>query len=292
MNTIKNLVFQGGGVKGLVYVGAIQELESQGILSDIEGVAGTSAGSIISALLSLRYPPDKILEIMKATDMSSFMDRENIIKKIRNFGLHSGDVFLEWMQNLIKNSPLGLDSNATFQDFKAKGARDLHVYASDLFTQNVVHFSFGTTPNVVVAEAVRASMSIPVFFNAWQFSDNNPNDHFYADGGLLLNFPLFTFDDMGQPPSATLGMKPVNLSGKPVLHTFQKGQWIPFVKNTFEIILKSQIVELDAENAELRRIIKIDDFGISATDFDLTEPQKNELIQSGLDATKAHFHLT
>lgn len=38
-NTYTNLVFQGGGVKGIAYAGALQVLESRSILDQIEKVA-------------------------------------------------------------------------------------------------------------------------------------------------------------------------------------------------------------------------------------------------------------
>jgi NTE family protein len=38
-----NLVLEGGGVKGIAYVGALQVLEEKGILSKIQRVGGTSA---------------------------------------------------------------------------------------------------------------------------------------------------------------------------------------------------------------------------------------------------------
>ncbi|MCB9345541.1 MAG: patatin-like phospholipase family protein [Lewinellaceae bacterium] len=289
METIKNLVFQGGGVKGLAYVGALQELDKQGIYAQVEGVAGTSAGSIVSALVSLRYSVGEINTIMQGTNMASFMDRENLLKKLKYFGLHPGDAFLNWIKKQIRQSPLKVADTVTFQQLKDKGARDLHVYATDLFTRNICHFSAETTPNAIVAEAVRASMSIPVFFNAWKFSNNIPTDHIYVDGGVLLNFPLFTFDDMGMPPKSTLGFELANLTGKQVLHSFKYWHWGEFVKNTFETLLMAQVVDLSSDEKELNRVIRINDLGISATDFDLTDEQKQELVQSGWDATKKHF---
>ena len=51
----KNLVFEGGGVKGIAYVGALEVLEKEGILQDVERVAGTSAGAMMAVLVGLRY---------------------------------------------------------------------------------------------------------------------------------------------------------------------------------------------------------------------------------------------
>lgn len=51
----KNLVFEGGGVKGIAYAGALEILDKEGILQNIERVAGTSAGAMMAVLVGLRY---------------------------------------------------------------------------------------------------------------------------------------------------------------------------------------------------------------------------------------------
>ncbi|MEZ4894270.1 MAG: hypothetical protein R2778_14800, partial [Saprospiraceae bacterium] len=70
---------------------------------------------------------------------------------------------------------------------------------------------------------------------------------------------------------------------------FKYWHWGEFVKNTFETLLMAQVVDLSSDEKELNRVIRINDLGISATDFDLTDKQKQELVQSGWDATKKHF---
>ena len=39
----RNLIFEGGGVKGVAYIGAMQILENCGVLQDIPRVGGCSA---------------------------------------------------------------------------------------------------------------------------------------------------------------------------------------------------------------------------------------------------------
>ena len=51
-------IFQGGGAKGFAYVGAIKEAELRGI--EFVGVAGTSAGAIVAALLASGYTADEL----------------------------------------------------------------------------------------------------------------------------------------------------------------------------------------------------------------------------------------
>ena len=51
----KNLVFEGGGVKGTAYGGAIYILENKNIIKNIKRVAGTSAGAITATLIALNF---------------------------------------------------------------------------------------------------------------------------------------------------------------------------------------------------------------------------------------------
>lgn len=39
---IRNLVFEGAGIRGIAYCGAIQEMESKGMMNNIERAGGTS----------------------------------------------------------------------------------------------------------------------------------------------------------------------------------------------------------------------------------------------------------
>lgn len=74
------LVFEGGGAKGIVHVGALRALEEWGV--EICGVAGTSAGAIVSALIAAGYRSHDLI----AADGSSPV--------LRSLGLnHATDFF-------------------------------------------------------------------------------------------------------------------------------------------------------------------------------------------------------
>ena len=70
-NTIKNLVFEGAGVRGIAYAGAIKELENNKLISQIEKVGGTSAGAITAIMLALGYSSDEIGEIISQTKLNN-----------------------------------------------------------------------------------------------------------------------------------------------------------------------------------------------------------------------------
>ena len=73
-NDFRNLIFEGGGVKGVAYAGALAELEHMGILNKITRVAGTSAGAITAVLLSLGYSIKDISEIIVNKNFNDFKD--------------------------------------------------------------------------------------------------------------------------------------------------------------------------------------------------------------------------
>ena len=70
----RNLVFEGGGVKGIAYVGALSVLEGEWIMTQVERVGGTSAGAITATLVALGYTADEIHGIMKGLDFRRLMD--------------------------------------------------------------------------------------------------------------------------------------------------------------------------------------------------------------------------
>jgi len=79
---VRNLVFQGGGIKGIAHVGAYQALcevlpkafpEGQGI-TDIERVAGTSAGAIFAASIALGFNAEQLDILMQNAPFEHFLD--------------------------------------------------------------------------------------------------------------------------------------------------------------------------------------------------------------------------
>src|SRR5688572_31969488 len=68
----RNLVFEGAGLRGIAYVGAVEMLDSLGVLQNIERVGGTSAGAIIALAIALRYTPDEMKEMVSKINFNKF----------------------------------------------------------------------------------------------------------------------------------------------------------------------------------------------------------------------------
>ncbi|NVJ99096.1 MAG: patatin-like phospholipase family protein [Alphaproteobacteria bacterium] len=287
MEKIENLVFEGGGVRGVAYAGALQVLDERGMLGNIRRVAGASAGAFTSMLLSLEYTPLEVRDALKSIHFETLEDSPNPIRVVTKYGLYKGQVLYDWI--LAQVNKKGLQSNITFKDLEKQGARDLRVFATDLTTRNIREFSAGQTPDASVVGAVRASMSIPLMYSAWQFPDRIPDDHFYVDGGTVYNYPInaFDLDDEGGIKK-TLGFcffdKAEDETTKQNLDNL-----FAFTQSLFATVLSAQKIDFSRDIQEIRRSVQINDLGYKATDLNLSETGFDALFAEGRKAATSYL---
>ncbi|ANC22729.1 phospholipase (plasmid) [Bacillus cereus] len=99
--SFRNLVFEGGGVNGSAYIGAIRALNEEGILPGIQRFEGTSAGAITALLLGLFIPFADLVKIHKDMNFKAFKDddfsiaQDNIRLFFDGFGIYKGGFFTE-----------------------------------------------------------------------------------------------------------------------------------------------------------------------------------------------------
>lgn len=283
MKKIENLVFKGGGVLGIAYAGAIESLEEKGILKEVKRVAGTSAGSIIATLIALRFNAKEIKNILQTTDFNDFEDHWDPLRIATTYGLYKGDFLLQWAKDLIKQKTG--NENTTFGDLDTQGFLDLRVFATDLTSVELKEFSNKGTPEVVIAEAVRASMSIPLIFSAWKFTNDIPNDHLYVDGGLLHNYPITAFDSLDN----TLGFfLKVEKESKPLEHNHM----MKYVERLLTTVMQIQTLDFLSNSDQVKASVFIDSLGISPTNFKLTDEEKNNLFNEGKKSIFAYLKQT
>ncbi len=318
----KNLVFEGGGVKGIGYVGALEVLEQKGILENIERVGGTSAGAINAVILGLDYSNADVKDIMSDLDFNNFMDDSwgvlrDSKRLIEEYGWYKGDFFRKWIGKLIKEKTG--NSESTFADIhrlrKDRGYRDLYIVGTNLSTRYYEVFSYEHTPRMCVADAVRMSMSIPLFFAA----KRSMRGDLYVDGGLLLNYPIKLFDrtkyvsdnlvstdyyeninkdlpkDRGEISKyvfnkETLGFRLDSAKEIAVFRDHAEPEhekiddFFDYAWAMISTIMESQ-QNMHLHGDDWNRTIYIDTLGVNTTDFDLSDEKKEELIKSGRNGT-------
>ena len=313
----RNLVFKGGGVRGIAYMGALEVLDEYRIVDNIERVAGTSAGAIGATLMSFRRSVPETKALFNSLDFAKipqgatkirrfnvprFAEEESYRRFITKYGWYSSEYFYQWLESVIADQCDG-DGRATFSDFHGRGFRDLYIIAANISRQRSEIFSTTHTPDVAVADAVRMSMSIPIFFESLRFDGKSfGNGDYYVDGGLFDNFPMHIFDHpdfSGRTWSFRDGInwETLGLFLYPDRYLHPSDPEIPtnvweYLMLAFRNLYQSyELTYYETSTVDQHRTIEISDQGIATTDFDISvDGEKyNLLYESGKTAVLNFF---
>lgn len=173
---IRKLALGGGGAKGILHIGVLQELAKHQPLEFPDGIYGSSVGAIIASCVAFRVPLNNILDfIQKHSSIQSMIpskfDVQNISKLFANKGLYTMDVFNQRMIELFKTADIDIETK------KLKDAyMPLHVVSSNITKGVPTIFS----DDVYVLEALRCSCCVPFMFHPQQIRNN-----LYVDGDIL-----------------------------------------------------------------------------------------------------------
>lgn len=297
------LALQGGGAKGIVHVGALAAIE--GLDFDIRGVAGTSAGSMVAALVAAGYKAEELVDAKsgnnffktvgarhsfhRPTDLftglswgilksarGTFAAKGALSNKIsainariagsklcakicrfipvvpreskvmaRNMNLLfmliiavlgyyiainyprlafslliiliclgvwivNGITTVKRVRTLIDKALTDkltangyeVSDNVTFSDMKAAKCVPLKIVATNVAYECLELFCVERTPNVCVADAVAASICLPLIFRPWQVgferiteTSSERIEGRFLDGGIVSNLPAWPFDE-------------------------------------------------------------------------------------------------
>lgn len=281
----KNLVFEGGGVKGVAYLGALQELCRCGVLQNTQRVAGTSAGAITALLLGLKYNLDEIYDIIFDLNFSNFTDDSfgflsDSRRLFNQFGWYKGKYFHNWARQIVAGKLANPDAN--FEYAADQDMLDMHFIGTNISTGYSEIYSAKHTPKMRIADAVRVSMSIPLVFAAMKSAKGD----ILVDGGAINNYPLRLFDQKYSINHETLGFRLDSTQLISVLKDKQNPQSrdIKSFKSYMMMLVDTLISAQD--NAHLKsddwkRTVYIDCLNIRPMDFEIGIPEKKLLIKQG-----------
>lgn len=288
---IENLVFEGGGVKGIAYCGVLKVLDEMGVLNGIKRVAGTSAGGITAMLLAIGYDAQETGEIVKNTPFHKFKDDDfgvirDSVRLFEEYGIYKGDFFYDWISGLIEQK-IG-DPEITFAELAVIDERmDLYLTGTNLTRQRTEVYSHMNTPTMQIREAVRITMSIPFFFRAIVRKDD-----ILVDGGLIYNYPIDIFDDQCDT-NKTIGFR---VDSSKEINAYRNGNYpnaqivdfSDFVLSIFQLYSAvSNREHLSIDN--YCRTGFIDSLDIGTTEFDITPERIEKLVQSGENGARTFF---
>jgi NTE family protein len=206
-----DLVLSGGGVLGIGHVGVVSVLEERGFR--FERLAGTSAGSIVGALVAAGMPASRLRELIGQLDYRRFLDKDLLdrvpiigpaLSVVLENGYAEGDYFVDWLGGELKKLGVRTFGDLRIRDDAGADPRPEHrwrlvVMAADVTRGELLRLPWdyrrhGLDPDEQpVVAAVRASISVPYLFEPYRL-DHPGGDSLLVDGGLISNYPIDVFD--------------------------------------------------------------------------------------------------
>ena len=294
---------------GVAHVGALEVLDRAGYR--FARVAGSSVGAVVGALVAADMPVARISEVLSGLDFGSLTDRSLIDRVpvlgplasiVLDNGVYEGDELHRLVADLLRDE-CGVE---TFADLRIAGTDHLPVEqryrlvvtVTDTTRGELVRLPwdyerlYGLDPDTMsVADAVRASASIPFFFEPVQLRAADGLVSTLVDGGVLSNFPIDLLDrrDGKAPRWPTFGVKllPV-LPGQadrllPGLGLIQHGP-----VGLAADLVTTVLVGRDQSRLSLpwvaARTIRVDTGSISSVDFGITPDEVAGLLEAGRTA--------
>lgn len=291
-NEINTLVFSGGGIKGIAYIGVIKcldEIKDKSLCEDnkrlpkfnIKKVCGVSIGSIVGFLYVLGYTYTELLEELNSVDLETI--RNFKIKNILNkYGFDTGKRVMDWIDSLIIKK--GYSKTITFKQLYLIKNINLQVLASNLNKYNYTIFDYINTPDLRIKDAIRMSISVPFLFTIKEY-----NGDIHVDGSLINNYPIKLFND---ELDNVLGLKLIS-NGEFESHNIDLK--IDSFESYIYNIMKCYIVQKEKETT-LSYVYKEHTICIETEhvthvlNFGVTDEDKQKLIDIGYNSALNYFN--
>ncbi len=283
-----DLVFEGGGVLGISFVGAYKALKDNGF--EVERCAGTSAGSVISALIMAGYSAKEMIDLLDATKFKQFLDKTKLsslfligkpLSLIFNDGIYNSSCIEKWMEELLSKKGI-----YTFSDVMKDNKSLLKVIAADITKRKMLILPddlsiYGIDPKTYsIAKAVRMSCTIPFFYTPVKLSDGNQTNYI-VDGGLLSSFPIWVFDLDSKPRWPTFGLK---IKDECSLTSIGKKNILAYTKDIINAPINKDEMSFVRDKDLVRTIIIENNHLLKSTDFNLSNNDIKYLYQIGYDS--------
>jgi len=305
-----NAFFEGGGVKGIAFAGALDVLESAGW--EWEATAGSSVGAVVAALVAAGFRAGELRDALEnRIGAARLRDKFGFgfipwLGKYLNLlhykGMYAGRKFHRTLGELLAEKA-GTDEDVTFghelfcrnpklADDDATKFR-LRVITVDISTRRMLVLPqdashLGIEPSELsVADAVRMSAGLPIYFRPWTHRNaKTGQDHILLDGGLVCNLPMHLFfpPEVPAQPLVTLGFV-LQEPWQNTVHYTQPRSIEGFMTAVAETVSGAGDEDYIARYAP--HILAIPTGEAEITDFDITRREREELYQAGAKAAES-----
>lgn len=256
--------FEGGGIKGLAYVGALEYFETNGF--QIHKAVGTSVGAIFAALAVSRFSSKEIKQIIDDLEINTMLNRNSVINSVKGFGMNNIKLFEQKMKEILAKKSVHTFGDLRFgSDYLLKvivtdfDKRKAVIIPDDLPKYNINKDTFS------VAKALAMSSSLPLVYSIYEYKGKR-----FIDGGAVDKFPIGLLHDSHNP---VIGLRIGNDNKS-------------LSKRITNKIFKTKYYELDSSHT----IIYIDTYGLKASEFSKGLEYKEELYRAGYNSLRNYFY--
>ncbi|NDJ87625.1 patatin-like phospholipase family protein [Mycolicibacter kumamotonensis] len=309
-----DLVLSGGGVRFIGLVGAVVALMDAGYST--QRISGVSGGSVVATILAAAAQGDQlsaaqVKEMALSVPLQTWRDAAAPVPLLgaaygflRDSGLYRGDVAHDWIRSELANLGVSTWGDLRYDEDNLLTERRYRavVTVTDVTTGQLVRLPwdyrrvYGLDPDEQsVADAVRASMSVPFFYRPVTLTSAAGRRSTLVDGGVLSNFPIYTFDrlDGRAPLWPTFGVTVVpELSGGDI------GDMVPSLR-PLRVFGQSRLLEnlistllIGHDQTYLNqpwvsvRAIKVNPTDVGVLDFGISRARLEALYENGYVATQ------
>jgi NTE family protein len=272
------IYLSGGGICAIAHVGALVELSKHLPLKAIKEWMGVSAGSLVAMCICIGFTLDELADLCIRFDFTNIKEYDSVPGWLLHFGIDTGERLHRLIEACLHVK--GLSSELTFQDCYKQFGKSLRIVATDLNDAKSITFCPKTTPTYKLADAVRASMSYPYYFQPFVCPITG---HYLSDGGVISNYPLFVLPR--EEHSKTLSI---------LIRTSIKKQEDLNETSIEELISRPlKIVLNERTNIEARfydsHCIQIRLGGLNTLEFSFDEDTKSFIIKRGKEGVLEYF---
>jgi NTE family protein len=272
------IYLSGGGICAVAHVGALIELSHRISLKSVKEWMGVSAGSFVAMCICIGFTLDELLDFCVRFDFSNIKEVDSVPGWLLHFGMDTGERLHKLIDACLHVK--GLSSDLTFKECHNLFNKSLRVVATDLNEAIPKTFSPSDTPHYKISDAVRASMTVPYYFQPFICPET---EHYLFDGGVISNYPLFVLPK--EEHSRTLSL---------LIRTSIEKKIDLIELEIDELILRPlSVMYVEKTNIESRfydaGCIQIELGKLNIMEFSFDENVKNNIIQQGKDAVRTYY---
>jgi NTE family protein len=289
MTNIKYLSFEGGGVKGLAFIGVLKYFEDKNItLENLISVSGSSIGAIMALCVSLRFTSSELKSLFDKYNLYNFFSFSKVLYSLPNlfynYGLLSTDELNKIVTDIltIKNIPVDIN----FKDFVNLTNINLIITISDMNNSKSIFCNHINTPSKEVKSCIVTSASFPIIFVPTTTKNEDNTFQYYVDGGLFANIPFKYFDEIYDNFDTQLYAYGFIFEDIPL----KINNFFDYIEALIEGLVSNSTDMYYKNNDKIDpRIVSIKLPNDIATFSVLNEEQKQKLIDCGYNSSKTYF---